>query len=622
MSFTPQFLDELRTRISLASIVGRRVRLTRRGRDYVGLCPFHKEKSPSFNVVEDKGFYHCFGCGAHGDVIGFKMRTENLEFRETVEELAKLAGLRIPAESQQERERAARAHTLYDACEAACAWFEQQLRLPTSSTAMAYLRSRGLKDETITHFRLGYAPNSRKALKQALGTKFPESLLVECGLLRRNEEDGETFDFFRNRAIFPICDRSGRVIGFGGRILGDGQPKYLNSPETPIFQKGRGLFGFHHARKAVTRDNPVIVTEGYLDVISLHQAGFTTAVAPLGTALTEQQLSELWKISDTPIICLDGDAAGRAASHKAIETALPVITANKSLRFAFLPDKEDPDTFVSSRGADGMRQILDSAQPLSEALWLFETRGKPLNSAERIAEIRNRMDTIVATVNDKNVSFSLKQTYRSKLWEELSSRRTKNKNVGQVLLPSAKYLDASLSKEETRRRLSYMLVAIAIKHPSIVSVNIDSFDTIGSHNGRIHNLCKAIENIVASAEDFTDLDLEQALIDDGFGEELSLIFNSNIHLATNSLRPDTTDAAALVEWSATFSSFILPELEKELSDRVQTFLQSETEEALRDMEHWRQEVFRERTQIDYDKRYEELKEAGLLWTPRVKKHAA
>ena len=345
MSFSPQFLDELRARLSLAAVIGRRVRLIKRGREYIGLCPFHKEKTPSFNVVEDKGFFHCFGCGVHGDVIGFTMQSRNLGFREAVEALAAEAGLELPKESAQERESAQRQVGLQQAMEAACVFFAEELWRPSGSAGLTYLRQRGLDDQTIRRFRLGFAPDGSSALKRALGEEIPEPLLFEGGLLRRRD-DGSSYDYFRNRVMFPIGDRSDRVIAFGGRIIGEGQPKYLNSPETPLFQKGRVLYGWAAARAAAGKDPSVIVTEGYMDVIALHRAGFNTAVAPLGTALTEVQLEELWKLAPEPVLCFDGDSAGERAALRAAERALPLLRPGLTLRFATLPAGEDPDTLV------------------------------------------------------------------------------------------------------------------------------------------------------------------------------------------------------------------------------------------------------------------------------------
>src|SRR6266566_10131374 len=315
MAFPPGFLDELRARVPLGSLVGRRVRLTRKGREHAGLCPFHNEKTPSFYVVEDKGFFHCFGCGAHGDAIGYVMRADNLDFIEAIERLAAEAGLAVPQQTPQERERAQRQKTLLEALAAAADFYEQRLWSSAGTRARDYLTARGLDEETIRRFRLGWAPEDRQALRRALGKDFPEQMLVEAGLVRMPEHGGNPYDYFHARVMFPIGDRAGRTIAFGGRTIGDDQPKYLNSPDTPLFEKGRVLYGWAAARANIARDaDPigpgVIVTEGYMDVIALHRAGFSTAVAPLGTALTEFQLQELWRLAREPVLCLDSDKAG------------------------------------------------------------------------------------------------------------------------------------------------------------------------------------------------------------------------------------------------------------------------------------------------------------------------
>src|SRR5215469_12727372 len=374
MAFPPRFLDELRQRVSLAEVVGRRVKLIRRGREFTGLCPFHNEKTPSFSVVEDKGFYHCFGCGAHGDVIGFSMQAENLSFPEAVEQLARRAGLEVPQETHEERERAERHATLQTAVDAACAFFEKMLHGPEGRGARAYLEGRGLDDAAIRRFRLGFAPDGRDKLKRAvMSSTVPEALLLEAGLLRKPEGGGESYDYFRNRVIFPIGDRRGRIIAFGGRVMDDGQPKYLNSPDTPLFQKGRVLYGWALARVAAAKDPSAIVVEGYMDVIALHRAGFTTAVAPLGTALTERQIEELWRLAPEPVLCFDGDSAGQRAASRALARALPILKPGMSLRFAILPPSEDPDSLILHHGASAMRELLDRAQPLAEVLWRLET---------------------------------------------------------------------------------------------------------------------------------------------------------------------------------------------------------------------------------------------------------
>jgi DNA primase len=415
MAFPPGFLDELRGRISLAELIGRRVRLTRRGREYVGLCPFHNEKTPSFCVVEDKGFFHCFGCGAHGDAIGYQMRADNVDFVEAIERLAGLAGLAVPQSTPQERERARRQKTLLEALEAAAQFYEGRLWSPAGAEGLSYLRRRGLDDGTIRRFRLGWAPADRHSLRRALSPEYPEPLLLEAGLIRASDHGGDPYDYFGNRVMFPIGDRAGRIIAFGARTLGDDQPKYLNSPDTPLFEKGRVLYGLAAARANIGRPSTspgqagdpgghgVVVTEGYMDVIALHRAGIPTAVAPLGTALTEAQLQELWRLSPEPVLCFDGDNAGQRAALRVLLRALPLLKPGRSLRFATLPSGEDPDSLIRAAGPGIFVDILAAARPLSEALWQAELGARPVDTPERRADLKARLEHHARQIADAEV---------------------------------------------------------------------------------------------------------------------------------------------------------------------------------------------------------------------------
>ncbi len=422
MAFPPGFLDELRTRISLAELIGRRVRLTRRGREYVGLCPFHNEKTPSFCVVEDKGFFHCFGCGAHGDAIGYAMRADNVDFVEAIERLASVAGLAVPESTPQERERAQRQKTLLEAMQAAAEFYEKRLWSPFGRPGLDYLRARGLDDETIRRFRLGWAPEDRQSLRRALGGEYPEPLLLEAGLIRASDRGGDPYDYFGNRVMFPITDRAGRVIAFGARTLGDDQPKYLNSPDTPLFEKGRVLYAFAAARAQIGREgdvggNGVIVTEGYMDVIALHRAGFATAVAPLGTALTETQLQELWRLSPEPVLCFDGDSAGQRAALRALNRALPLLKPGRSLRFARVPSGEDPDSLIRARGPDSFAEVLAAARPLVEVLWQAELAERPIDTPERRADLKARLDRRARDIADGEVQREYRRMLTDRYYE-------------------------------------------------------------------------------------------------------------------------------------------------------------------------------------------------------------
>ena len=370
-------LEEFKARLPIAEVVGRHVRLTRRGRDLWGCCPFHKEKTASFHVVPDKGFYHCFGCGQHGNAIDFVMAIEGLEFAQAVQRLAELCGLPAPRSGGEGKPRVDQ--SIYAANQAAARWFAGRLQAREGQPAADYLRARGLDPAIIERFGLGYAPGERTALKRAmLAEGFSEAQLLEAGLLAAPEDGGPSYDRFRDRVMFPIQDQRGRVVGFGGRTLGAARAKYLNTPETPAFHKGELLYGLPLARAAIRERGTVIVAEGYMDAIALAHAGFAHAVAPLGTAIGEAQLAQLWQLADEPLVCLDGDAAGLQAGHRLIERALPALRPGKSLRFAVLPPGRDPDSVLRAgsgafHGAQALQLILDEAISLLDFLWARET---------------------------------------------------------------------------------------------------------------------------------------------------------------------------------------------------------------------------------------------------------
>jgi DNA primase len=418
MALSPAFLEELRARTPLAAVVGRRVKLARSGRQMKGCCPFHNEKTPSFYVYEDG--YHCFGCGAHGDAIGFVMQTQGAGFMEAVEQLAAEAGLEVPKPSPELVEAERRQHDLTAVLQAAQASYQRRLALPEGRHALAYLRGRGLTDETIQRFGLGWSGEGRGALTADLARDgITQDQLVEAGLMRRDDETGRTYDLFFNRVMFPIRDRRGRVISFGGRILGDGQPKYVNGPETVLFSKRRNLYALDLAREAVRGGAALVVVEGYMDVIALHQAGFGGAVAPLGTALTEEQMEELWRLSPSPVVCFDGDAAGARAAARAADLALPMLAPDRTLRLATLPTGEDPDTLVRRQGVAGFQAILTAARPLADALYdlLRETAGTA--TPEQRALLRHRLEEAARRIPDR----ALASEYRRVLLDRFYAAR-------------------------------------------------------------------------------------------------------------------------------------------------------------------------------------------------------
>ena len=414
MTLSPAWLDELRARTLLSGVIGKTTKLQRAGREWKACCPFHNEKSPSFTVNDDKGFYHCFGCGAHGDAIRWMTDHQGLPFIDAVKELAQAAGLDVPAQDPRAREQAERASTLHDVMGQAEAWYVEQLGRAEGSSARAYLAKRGISEAQARSFRIGLAPESRTALRSALKGVGDERL-VECGMLIQPEEGKrEPYDRFRGRLMIPIRDPRGRTIAFGGRILGDGEPKYLNSPETALFDKGRTLFNLDRAAAASRKAGRVIVVEGYMDVIALAGAGIDEAVAPLGTALTEGQLERLWRLDPAPILCFDGDGAGQKAAVRAIGRALPFLQPGRTLRFLTLPAGQDPDDLVRAGGRQAIEALLDAPEPLVERLWRHEQAALPLDTPEARAGLKQRLAEHARAIADRDVSYAYASDFRQR----------------------------------------------------------------------------------------------------------------------------------------------------------------------------------------------------------------
>lgn len=380
MSLSPQFLDELRSRTLLSGLIGKTLKLQRAGREWKACCPFHNEKSPSFYVNDDKGFYHCFGCSAHGDAIRWLTEQQGLPFIDAVKELAATGGMDMPAADARAAERAGRQSDLYDVMAAAQAWFADQLASSEGAQARAYLQQRHVTPDLVAAFGLGFAPDSRGKLKTALSS-FGDDRLVEAGLLIA-VDDKEPYDRFRGRLMIPIRDPRGRCIAFGGRILGIGEPKYLNSPDTPLFDKGRTLWNLDRAAPASRKAGRLIVVEGYMDAIALAGAGISEVVAPLGTALTEAQIERMWRLADVPILCFDGDSAGQKAAMRAALRALPMLDYGKSLDLVRLPDGQDPDDLIRNSGGAAFNQRISQSEPLVEFIWNSELENARFDTPE------------------------------------------------------------------------------------------------------------------------------------------------------------------------------------------------------------------------------------------------
>jgi len=552
MALPPQFLDEIRNRLSCSGVIGRRVRLVKKGREFSGLCPFHNEKSPSFFVNDDKGFFHCFGCGAHGDVIGFVMRAENLAFPEAVERLAQEAGLDMPRQTPQDAAREARRRTIGEAVAAAARIFADTLWSTAGRASLDYLRRRGLGAETIRSFGLGHAADARDALKQALLRQgFDAALLLEAGLLVQPEDGRDSYDFFRGRVMFPIADRRGETIAFGGRILGDGQPKYLNSRDTPLFDKGRTLFALDRARRAVPAGAELIVAEGYMDVIALHEAGLQGAVAPLGTALTEEQLALLWRMAPEPILCLDGDAAGQRAARRAAERALKLLQPGRSLRFAVLPPGEDPDSLIRRAGRQGFEEVLAQARPLVDLLWTTTLATHPIDTPERRAALGAECERLAGLIDERAVQDLYRREFRDRLWRLGRPARaagTLARGPGRGRGPArgtAVLASHGVPPPPDPNRGVEILIATAIAFPAIAAEDAESFAQLEIADASLAALHRCL---IGACDSLSPLDREGVrlhLIGAGFGGIVPRLLGSSIFKSLGFVRAD--DAAAAKE---------------------------------------------------------------------------
>lgn len=431
MSLPPGFLEELRSRASLSQVVGRKViwdaRKSNQGKgDMWAPCPFHQEKTASFHVDDRKGFYYCFGCHAKGDAISFVTETENVGFMEAVEILAREAGMTMPARDPEAQAKTDRRGELAKVMEQAVQFFRLQLKTGTAAEARSYLDRRGLKAERQDRWEIGFAPDGWRGLWDHLrGKSVPDDMILAAGLAKPPTKGGQPYDTFRNRIMFPIRDARGRCIAFGGRAMDpNDNAKYLNSPETELFDKGRSLYNHGPARGAAGKGQPLIVAEGYMDVIALASAGFDASVAPLGTAITENQLQLLWRIAPEPIIALDGDTAGLRAAMRLIDLALPLLAAGQSLRFVIMPEKMDPDDLIRDRGTGAMQKLLDQAIPMVQLLWQRETEGKSFDSPERKAALDATLRDRIQQIRDPSIRGHYERAIKDLQWQLFLPRRS------------------------------------------------------------------------------------------------------------------------------------------------------------------------------------------------------
>ncbi len=597
MSLSPAFLDELRARTSLSALVGKSVKLQRAGKEFRACCPFHNEKSPSFYVNDDKGFYHCFGCGAHGDAIRWMTDQRGLPFIDAVKELAAAAGLDMPEQDRRQAERDRRAKGLREAMEDAQKWFVEQLHGLEGAEARAMLERRGIRPETARAFGMGYAPDSRGKLRQAL-SEYGDAMLVEAGLLIA--VDGkEPYDRFRGRLMIPIRDVRGRVIAFGGRIIGDGEPKYLNSPETPLFDKGRNLFNLDRAQAAARKADRVIAVEGYMDVIALAQAGFDEAVAPLGTAMTEHQLDRLWRMSDVPLLCFDGDSAGQKAAIRAAHRALPMLQPGRSLAFVTLPDGQDPDDLVRGSGPGAFETLLHEARPLVEAIWQNEMRAAPLKTPEERAGLGSRLRALAQEIHDSDVRKEYLATFNRLVWDLFHPERpsgsfVKFKAPHALQRATADRVMAIAQHGIAQATFIPALVAGFLRHPWMIAPLAEIFSDIEMNSKKLRLIREAMFRETLSTPDLDSESLRERLKADALGPVVTRL--DQITLAFSFLSSGTPRTTAARDLAAVAEALVMkPRLDSQISFQKEEFNQSSDDASYQRLE----ELLKQKHAIDH-----------------------
>lgn len=589
MAYPNDFLDELRARTSLEAVISKKVKLTKKGREHSGLCPFHNEKTPSFTVVEEKGFYHCFGCGAHGDVIRFLMDDEGLPFHEAVQKLAAEAGLPLPEFSKADLEAEKKRTSLYEVMEKAANWFISRLNSDEGKGARDYLKGRGLSEDTIQRFSLGFAPGRRTALKEAMLSRgVKEAELIACGLLIEPEDGKETFDRFRNRLMFPILDIRGRTIAFGGRALDDAPAKYLNSPETKLFHKGRLLYNHAGARKPAFDSGQIIIVEGYMDVIALVESGFENTVAPLGTAVTEDQLHLLWRMVDEPTLCFDGDPAGFKAAIRTLERALPLLQPGKSLQFALLPKGDDPDTLVRREGKESFANLLDKGLSLADLLWRQLTEKARIKTPEQRSGLERTVFSKLSEIKNEK----LKSYYRSDFGKRLNllfrsqyppkgSIKGKFSGTRATVRPSGllqTQIGRAQGDEAVATFLEEVILLSVLNHPKLA---VDHFEDLSGIHFQDQDLATLQKSILDFAHDAGTPDiknLQDHLLKSGFETFYRRLHEKSTARNVKFARSDSSFEMAEKWWHKTLERLMqISALKKDYEDLEQDYLENPSE---------------------------------------------
>lgn len=528
----------MRSRISISDVVGQKVKLVKKGREYMGLCPFHNEKTPSFTVNEEKEFYHCFGCGAHGDAIKFLTDSQHYTFTEAVTELAKKAGLPLPVSdaSSVPYEKKEDLEPLHKALQEATRWYQNNLFLMRHTQALKYIENRGLSHATLKQFCIGYAPDDFHGVEKYLNQqKFTNETLLKAGLLSQKDENSKPHDRFRHRIIFPIHDHKGQIVGFGGRLIGQGEPKYLNSPETTVYAKSKLLYGYHIAKNKPNSD-PIIIVEGYIDVLSLQQAGYSGAVAPLGTALTEDQILLAWRICPEPILCFDGDPAGFKAASRAAERVLPLVKPGYSLKFCILPSGEDPDSLVQSK--NDFQKVLDSSYSLVDMLWHILTHGKSFKTPEQKAALQRQCALWENAIKNSDVKKSYHYAFKDLFYRTIVRTNSSHKPSKLNKLRNIKLINIQ----------EKLLLAILINHPKIIDVGSDELATLDFKDKSLHRVRECILEFY-SHQDPSNGKLKEFLLNADLKDELENILSPNVLIHGSFAEPTASYEVALQGWN-------------------------------------------------------------------------
>ncbi len=601
MRFPPQILDEIRARLPVSQIVGRKVALKKKGRDFWGLSPFKSEKTPSFSVNDIKGFYHCFATQEHGDIFTFLIKTEGVSFPEAVERLAAEAGVSLPKQHPVSPERESEHERLLSIMAKSAEFFIRQLGTAQGQAVRDYLAGRQIHNETIAVFGLGYAADSYHALKDFLSDAgFSESEMIRSGMIIGGQDIRRSYDRFRHRVVFPIHDLKGRIIAFGGRALRPDDPaKYLNSPETPLFHKGRLLYNAHRAREPAFRTGEVIAVEGYMDAIALAQAGHAQTVAPLGTALTAEQLQMLWRMASEPVMCFDGDAAGRKAAYRALDTALPFLKPGYSLRFAFLPDGLDPDDLIRQQGASAIRSVIDQAQTLADVLWQREWDAGDWSTPERRAALEANLRALVGQIEDPDVkSHYNRMLLRDKLYNAWRSRLRDSKKFTQQrqhIAPRPEHAsrlqsDPLIMGEGHNFNREASLIRALINHPWLL---IDFAETVADLNfsfDALQRLQDALLNLLNEELALDTISIRQHLQIVGLQKDVELVDRSATHKCDLFAEPYTEDAEVKMGWHIAVLPYHIEALRKNVEAAYEEFYATQNDDAASRIEELQRQI--------------------------------